>query len=87
MKAATRDQEKKLAFSAFASVPSAAAAAALKPFLAEGSLQGDAALAGVRLAEAMARTDRSAAKSLAQAIKDAHPTADITRRADAVLRR
>jgi hypothetical protein len=41
----------------------------------------------VSLAEALRRTDRPAARALAQAVKDAAISDEITRKADAILRR
>jgi hypothetical protein len=87
MKSAKRDEEKKLLLSAIASVPDAKAAEALKAFLSDPNLKGEAGLAGIALAETLRRTDRPAARSLAQAIKDAKVSEDLTRKADAVLNR
>ena len=85
MKAANRDEEKRLVLSAFASVPDAKAADAIKPFLRDSKLQAEAGLAGVTLAEALLKTDKPAARNLAQAIKEAGLSEDLARKADAIL--
>jgi hypothetical protein len=87
MRAAGRDEEKKLLLSAFAAVPDAKAAEAIKPFLRDPKLQEEAGQAGVTLAGALVKKNKAAAKDLAQAIKDAKVSEDLTRKADAVLRK
>lgn len=87
MNAATRDEEKKLLLSALASVRDSKAGDAIKPFLSNPKYQQEAGLAAVSLAEALRRTDRPAARALAQAVKDAAISDEITRKADAILRR
>jgi hypothetical protein len=87
MKAAKRDEDKKLLLSALASVPDKAAGEAIKPYLSDPKYQQEAGLAGITLAETLRRTDRPAARDLAQAIKNASISEDQTRRADAILRR
>jgi hypothetical protein len=87
MASAQRDEDKKLLLSAIASVPDAKAAEAIKPFLKEAQFQPDAGLAGVTLAQSLSSTDRAAARSLAQAVIDSSPSADVLRKAEAVLRR
>jgi HEAT repeat protein len=87
MKAAKRDEDKKLLLSALASVPDKAAGEAIKPYLSEPKYQQEAGLAGVTLAEALRKTDKPAAKDLAQAIKNASISEDLTRRAVAILKR
>ena len=87
MKAAKRDEEKKLLLSALASVPDKAAGEAIKPYLSDPKYQQEAGLAAVTLAESLRRTDRPAARDLAQAIKNASLSENLTRRADAILRR
>ena len=87
MKSAKRDEEKKLLLSAFAAVPDAKAAEAIKGFLSDPNLKIEAGLAGVTLAETLRKTDKPAARSLAQAIKDAKVSEDLTRKADAVLKK
>lgn len=87
MKSASRDEEKRLLLSAFASVPDPQTAEAIKPFLSDPNLKTDAGLAGLRLAEALLRKNKPAAQSLAQAIKDAKVSEELSRKADAVLKR
>ena len=84
---AARDEEKKLVLSALASVPDKAAGEALKPFLSVPKYQQEAGLAAVTLAEALRKTDKPAAKDLAQAVKNAAVSDEVTRRADAVLKK
>ena len=85
MKAAGRDEEKKLLLSAFASVPDAKAAEAIKPFLNNPGLKNEAGLAAMALAESLPKGNRALARSLAQAVKEAGVAAEITQRADALL--
>ena len=87
MKAATRDEEKKLLLSALASVLDKKAADAIKPYLTVPRFQKEAGLAAMNLAEALRRPDRPVAKDLAQAVKDAGLSDDLTRRADAILKK
>jgi hypothetical protein len=87
MNLAARDEEKKLVLSALASVPDKAAGEALKPFLGVPKYQQEAGLAAVTLAEALRKTDKAAAKDLAQAVKTAAVSDEVTRRADAVLKK
>ena len=84
---AVRDEEKKLVLSALASVPDKAAGEALKPFLSVPKYQQEAGLAAVTLAESLRKTDKPAAKDLAQAVKTAAVSDEVTRRADAVLKK
>ncbi len=87
MKAAPRDEEKKLLLSALASVPDRKAAEAIKPYLSDPKLQQEAGLAAMNLAEALRKPDRPVAKELAQAVKQASLSDDLTRRADAILKK
>jgi hypothetical protein len=87
MKAAPRDEEKKLLLSALASVPDQKAAEAIKPYLGDPKFQKEAGLAAMNLAESLRKSDRPVAKELAQAVKDAGLTEDLTRRADAILKK
>jgi HEAT repeat protein len=87
MNKATRDEEKKLLLSALASVPDSKAAEAIKPFLGVPKYQQEAGLAALTLADALRKTDKSAAKDLAQAVKTAAISDEITRKADAILRK
>ena len=84
---AARDEEKKLLLSALASVPDKAAGEAILPFLTMPKYQQEAGLAGLTLAETLRRTDRPAARDLAQAVKNANLSEDLNRRADTILRR
>jgi HEAT repeat protein len=87
IKVAKRDEDKKLLLSALASVPDKSAGEAIKPYLSDPQYQQEAGLAGITLAETLRRTDRPAARDLAQAVKNASLSEDLTRRADAILRR
>lgn len=87
MKAASRDEEKKLLLSALASVPDKRAAEAIRPFLSDPKFQKEAGLAALTLAESLRRSDRPAARELAQAVRDAGLSDDLNRRADAILNR
>jgi len=85
MNACNRDQEKKLVVSAFASVPDAQAAEAIKALLSDPNLKREAGLAGITLAEALSKKDKPTAQTLAQAIKEANVSEDLNRKAEAML--
>jgi HEAT repeat protein len=87
MNLAARDEEKKLVLSALASVPDRKAGEALRPFLGVPKYQKEAGLAAVTLAEALRKTDKPAAKDLAQAVKSAGISDEITRKANAILKK
>ena len=87
LKAAQRPEDKKQVLSALASVTNVKAADAFKSLLADPALKDDASLAAISLAEALFKSDRTAAKSLAQAIKSASPSPGVLRRAEAVLKK
>jgi HEAT repeat protein len=87
MKAAPRDEEKKLLLSALAAVPDKRAAEAIRPYLSDPKFQREAGLAAMTLAEALRRSDRPSARELAQAVKDAGLSDDLNRKADAILNR
>jgi HEAT repeat protein len=87
LQAARRDEDKKLAVSALASVPHRRAAAALKPLLTEPALKPEACAAAVSLAESLVRPDKKTAQDLAAAVKAATDQPDLVRRADRVLSR
>jgi hypothetical protein len=87
MKAAPRDEEKKLLLSALASVPDRKAAEAIRSYLSDPKLQQEAGLAALNLAESLRKPDRPVAKELAQAVKQAGLSDDLTRRADAILKK
>jgi HEAT repeat protein len=84
---ANRDEDKKLLLSAIVSVPDKAAGEAIKPFLSVPRFQREAGLASLKLAETLLKTDKPAAKELAQAVKQAGLSDDFTRRADAILKK
>lgn len=85
MSAATRDEDKKLVLSAFAAIPDAKAADAIKPYLSDTRFGNEAGLAGVTLAESLRKSNKAAAKELAHAVIDAKVSAELTRKANAVL--
>ena len=85
MKAAARDEERKLALSAFAAVPSALAAEALKPFLSQPPLQAEAGQAALTLAKTLRSSQESVAKDLALAVIRANISEELTRKAEAIL--
>ena len=85
MKMASREEDKKLLLSALASVPDKKAADAIKPYMILPQFQKDAALAAMNLAESLRKGDRPIARELAQAVKDAAVSADLTQRANAIL--
>jgi HEAT repeat protein len=87
MRATRQDDEKKLVLSALGFVPHPKAVNELKPMLADAKFKSEAGQAGIALAERLSRTDRTAAKELAQAIKDADVSPEITRRANRMLNR
>lgn len=85
--AARRDDERKLLLSALAAVPSGKGAALIKPLLSDPNLKAEAGAAGVKLAEAIRRSDRATARNLAQAVKDANISSSLNERADRLLSR
>jgi hypothetical protein len=87
MKAAAREEEKKLLLSALASVPDKKAAQAIRPYLVVPQYQQDAVQAAMNLAESLRRSDRPTAKELAQLVKDANLSNDLTKRAEAILKK
>jgi hypothetical protein len=68
-------------------VPDRKAAEAIKPYLSDPRLQQEAGLAALNLAESLRKPDRPVAKELAQAVKQAGLSDDLTRRADAILKK
>ncbi len=85
MTSATRDEDKKLVLSAFASVPDPKAADAIKPYLSDAKFEKEAALAGVTLAESLRKTDVTASRNLAEAVKEANVSQELNRKANALL--
>jgi HEAT repeat protein len=87
MAAARKDNDKKLVLSALGTVPNMKAVEAIKPLLADATFKADAGQAGISLAEILVRINKQAGKELAQAVKDAAISDDITKRANRVLSR
>lgn len=87
LRATRQDEEKKIVISSFGFVPHPKAIETLKPLLTDPKYKTEAGQAGVALAELMFRTDKTAAKGLAQAVKDAEISTEITRRANRILGR
>ncbi len=85
--AGRRDEEKKLAISALAAVPHPQTVAAIKGLLSDPKFKIEAGLGGLNLADLLFDTDPAAAKALAGALKEANISMQISRRADAILRR
>jgi HEAT repeat protein len=83
---ARRDEEKKQAISAMGSLPSEKVAARLLELAKDDSLKTEAGLAGVELAGNMLRTNRQAARDLAQKIRDLNISDEINSRADRIIR-
>ena len=77
--------DKKLALSALAAVPDASSAAALKPLLAEAGVKREAGATALTIAEALAKSDKAAAKDLAQAVKAANISPELNTRAGKLL--
>ena len=87
MHASTRDEEKKLMLTALAAVPDRSAGEAIKPFLSMAKYQQEAGLAAMTLAESLRKSDKPAARDLAEAVKQAAVSDAATRRADALLKK
>ena len=87
MRSARQDDETKLVLSALAFVPHPKAVEALKPMLASPQFKAEAGQAGIALAELLVKTNKAAGKELAQAVKEANVSPEITRRANRVLNR
>lgn len=83
---ARRDEEKKLAISAMGSIPNAEVARRLLELTKNLNLKAEAGLGAVELAGNMLRTDRQAARDLAQKIRDLNISDEINRRADRIIR-
>jgi hypothetical protein len=84
--AARRDDEKRQAIAAMGSLPSPKVAERLLSLAKEDSFKAEAGLAAVDLAGSMLRTDRDAARDLAQKVRDLNISDDINNRAEAVMR-
>jgi hypothetical protein len=87
LNAAARDQDKKLVFSAIAAVPDVRSAEAIKPYLSEAKYEPEAALAGMTLAESLRRTQKATARELAEAVKAANVSEELTHKATTLLNR
>lgn len=82
---ARRDDEKRQAVATLGALPCQKAIDRLMDLVKDGALKNEAALASLDLAGRMLMTDRQAARSLAQKIRDMNISDEINRRADAVL--
>jgi hypothetical protein len=87
LRAARRDEERRLALSALGVVPDAKAVEALRPLLGDASLKNDAGATALTLAEALRRGQRPLARQLAQAVRDANISEALNQRAEALLNR
>jgi HEAT repeat protein len=87
LKAARRDQEKKLALSSLGAIPDRRAGEALLPMLKDSQWGKDAGTAALNVADALRRRDRNTARTLAEAVKAANLSEDLNQRADSLLRR
>jgi hypothetical protein len=83
---ARRDEEKRQVVAAMGSLPSPKVAERLLGLAKDGDFKAEAALAAVELAGNMLRSDRQAARDLAQKIRDLNVSDDINSRAEAVVR-
>jgi HEAT repeat protein len=85
-KQARRDEEKKLAISAMGSIPNEEVAQRLLEITKDLKLKTEAGLSAVELAGNMLRTNRQAARDLAQKIRDLNISDEINNRADRIIR-
>jgi len=85
LKAAGRDQERKQAVSALATIPDRKAAEAVLQLLANSSLKKDAAEAALSLADTLRKKDRGTARRLAEAVKRENISPELNKRADQSL--
>lgn len=83
---ARRDDEKRQIIAAMGALPSPKVGERLLALAKDGRFKTEAALAAVELAGNMLRSDREAARDLAQKIRDRNVSDDINNRAEAVLR-
>jgi HEAT repeat protein len=86
LQAARRDDERKLVLSTFSSFADPKLADAIKPLLSEPGLKLEAGLAGTNLAKELLKSYKSAAQGLAQAIKEAKLSDELTLKADKILK-
>ena len=82
---ARRDDEKRQAVATLGALPCQKAIDRLLELIKNEALKTEAALATVDLAGRMAATDRQAARTLAQKIRDMNISDEVNRRADGVL--
>jgi len=87
LKAASRDQEKRQVLSALASIKDRKAADAILKLLQDPALKTDAAHAALSLADALQKSDRNSARKLAEAVKKADISPDLTHKADESLKK
>ncbi len=84
--AARRDDEKRQVIAAMGTLPSEKVAERLLSLAQNETFKSEAALAAAELAGAMLRSDRQAARDLAQKIRDLDISEEINNRAEAVMR-
>jgi hypothetical protein len=85
LEAARRDEDRKQLIPVLATLPDFKVVDVVQKYLDEPALKSDAAWAGVALAEKLVDTDKERAKQLAQVCKVTEPSAELARRANAVL--
>jgi len=83
---ARRDEEKKQAISAMGSLPNEKVAERLLELAGDANLKAEAGLGAVELAGNMLRTNRQAARDLAQKIRDLNISDEINSRADRIIK-
>jgi len=82
---ARRDEEKRQAISTMAFLPATKVTDKLLELVKDENFKAEAGLAAVQLAANMLRTDRQAARELAQRIREMNISDDINRRAESVI--
>lgn len=87
LEAARRPDEQKLVLAALGTLPTQQASDRLLAQIESGELRNEAGLALAEMAKAMQRNDREGARKLAQTLVDLDVSADVTKRAQAVLGR
>jgi hypothetical protein len=83
---ARRDEEKKQAISAMGSLPNEKVAGRLLELTKDINLKAEAGLGAVELAGKMLRTNRQAARDLAQKIRDLNISDEVNSRADRIIK-
>ncbi|MGC8743916.1 MAG: HEAT repeat domain-containing protein [Verrucomicrobiia bacterium] len=81
---ARSDGDKKLVISAMAMVPEQRIANTLKTLIGDEKFKQEAAQAGIAVAEALSKTDRTTARELAAAIRNAKINDELTKRASRI---